>query len=305
MTTTDTPKVRVDETLARYRDLQAQFDRVRDRLRKAEEQKTTVSRRTFDKVRAEYDRELDALRAKMTPLREELESHRSTVEGGLKDANSSLESVEEELAEVVFRHRVGEFSDAELAEKRRSLEARLEDARSRIAEQRRTLDLFDTMREDATPSQPEVVDEPAPPMRATERDYDDAPATRSVESRADTAPRPVPRVDPTTDEHARRPVLRPRAGDAHAPSSAPAEPAAAKPAPRSESKPQPSADFENPHDWIKEMGRDTPAKKPAATAPPAPAARPRISGAPAPSAPTATAVAGKATKRNPARTPSL
>jgi len=156
MTTTDTPGVRVDETLARFRDLQAQFERVRDRLRRAEEQKSTVSRRTFDKVRAEYDRELDALRAKMTPLRDELESHRASVEGGLKDANASLESIEEELAEAIFRNRVGEYTDAELAEKRASLDARLEAARTRIANQRHILDLFDAMKEpESAPSTPE------------------------------------------------------------------------------------------------------------------------------------------------------
>lgn len=254
MTTTDTPSMRVDETLGRFRELQAQFERVRDRLRRAEEQKSTVNRRTFDKVRAEYDRELDALRAQMTPLRQELESHRSTVEGGLKDANASLESLEEELAEVVFRHRVGEFSDTDLTEKRRSIEARLESARTRIDEQRRTLDLFDSMKEpEAAAQQPETIADSPAPEPVSQRE--------SPASADETAP-------------ARRPVLRPRETEAAVP----------KPDARTEAKAPAASDFENPHDWIKEMGRDTvsarrttPAPAPAAPAAP----RPRLGTAPA------------------------
>ncbi len=282
MTTTDTPSVRVDETLARFRELQSQFERVRDRLRKAEEQKTTVSRRTFDKVRAEYDRELDALRAKMTPLREELESHRSSVESNLKDANSALDVLEEELAELVFRHRVGEFSDDELADKRRVVEARLDSARTRISEQRRTLDMFDEMaKTDApAPRAKEPAENPAPSARA---------AAHAAPSRA-PEPAPAPRAEaPRDDDHARRPVLRTKS------EAAPVEPAA----PRNEAPARDNA-FENPHDWIKEMGRDASPGRPAPS--PAPATRPRLGATPAKPA------AGPASKPSPrggARTPSL
>ena len=270
MTMTDTPSVRVDETLGRFRELQAQFERVRDRLRRAEEQKNTVSRRTFDKVRAEYDRELDALRAQMTPLRQELESHRSTVEGGLKDANASLESLEEELAEVVFRHRVGEFSDTDLAEKRRSIEARLESARARIDEQRRTLDLFDSMKEpEVSAPQPEALaDEP-----------------ETVSQRESPAP-----VDETTP--ARRPMLRPRVPEAVAP----------KPEARAEAKAPAATDFENPHDWIKEMGRDAVSARRPTPAPATAAPRPRLGTAPAT---TPSRTAAPARPRSATKSPSL
>jgi hypothetical protein len=291
MTTTDTPSVRVDETLARFRELQAQFERVRDRLRRAEEQKNTVNRRTFDKVRAEYDRELDALRAKMTPLRDELESHRSSIEGGLRDANASLESVEEEMAELVFRHRVGEYSDTDFAEKRRALEARMEGARTRISEQRRTLDLFETV---------EATEKSPPETEAFADDHVSAP--RAPEPRVATAVRrPSAPVDtaPPADEPApvRRPVLRARNLDA--PSAATPTHAGAK----TDARPEKPANegFENPHDWIKEMGRDAaPARRPTPAAAPAPTpTRPRMSSTP-PAGP-----ASRPAQRNPARTPSL
>ncbi len=288
MTTTDTPSVRVDETLARFRELQSQFERVRDRLRRAEEEKTTVSRRTFDKVRAEYDRELDALRAKMTPLRDELESHRSSVENNLKDANASLDVLEEELAEIVFRHKVGEYSDDEMADKRRVVEARLDSARTRISEQRRTLEMFDEMKSTETaPARPEAhAEDPV----ATTRD-----ASRPSPRVAQPAPVAPSRAEVTRDdEHARRPVLRSKPADTPAP--------AEQPAAKAEAKSHEGA-FENPHDWIKEMGRDVIAPRrtptPAAPAATASPARPRVGATPA------TTTAGKLPARGARRMPSL
>ena len=301
--TTDTPSVRVDETLTRFRDLQAQFERVRDRLRRAEEQKSTVSRRTFDKVRAEYDRELDALRAKLTPLRDEIESHRTAVEGGLETANASLETLEEELAEAIFRNRVGEYSDSELAERRAALDARLEATRARIAEQRQTLTLFDAMQEQESP----------PPTR--ENSADDAashetirdasvPNPRNDRPIAPASPRAsMPSRDATPTEAkeeaapSRRPTLSARNLDA-APAARPAEPAVPKADARAAVKTPPETAFENPHDWIKEMGRDSAASR---TAPSADdTLRPRL-GTTAPATPAAT----KSSRPAGSRTPSL
>lgn len=272
MSITGTSNAAVDERLAQLRDLQAQFDRVRERLRRAEEQKGTVTRRTYDKVRAEYDRELDTLRAQMTPLREELESQRQTIEDALKQANGSLESLEEELAEAVFRHRVGEFTDAELADKRRSIDARLDTARARITDQRRTLDMFAKM------EQPTAA--PAAPVDPADIAAEGALAALDVETRPEPAAAPEPLVTETPPA-VRRPVLRTM------PPTAPASPAP----PRRETV-APSNDFENPHDWIKEMGRDNSR----------PAAGPRPGSVAAPPRP---ATSNAAAPRRPMRTPSL
>ncbi len=311
--TTDMTSVRVDETLARFRELQTQFERVRDRLRRAEEQKNTVSRRTFDKVRAEYDRELDALRAKMSPLRDELESHRTSVEGGLKDANASLESIEEELAEVDFRARVGEYSETEIDEKRRQLEVRLADARARISEKRRTLDMFDAMQEPEAPAQPEhYADSPAVSSRET---ITPAPSLRtpaeslrapaeSLRAPAESLRAPLHSDEPIVRDEpqpVRRPVLRAATPETPPPSS---RDEAIAHAPRAEAKvapPAPKGDFENPHDWIKEMGRDnTGTRRLTPTPASATPARPRLGASPAPS--TASPARGVAPA---SRTPSL
>jgi hypothetical protein len=272
MSMTGTTNATVDARLAQLRDLQSQFDRVRERLRRAEEQKGTVTRRTYDKVRAEYDRELDTLRAQMTPLRDELESQRQTIEDALKQANGSLESLEEELAEAVFRHRVGEFTDAELADKRRSIDARLETARARMAEQRRTLDMFGQV------AQPSAPIEPVDPAELA---AEGALAALDVDTRPEPAVQPEPLVT-ETPAAVRRPVLRTM------PPTAPSAPAP----PRRETV-APSNDFENPHDWIKEMGRDN--SRPAATAT-------RPSSVAAPPRP---ATSDASAPRRPMRTPSL
>jgi hypothetical protein len=293
MTPKDTSSAPVDETLARYRELQTEFERLRDRLRRAEEHKSTVSRRTFDKVRAEYDRDLDALRAQMTPLRQELESHRASVENRLRDANTSLDLLEEELAELMFRHRVGEFTEAEFVEKQAALDVRLESGRSRINEHRDTLELFDAMEEqEGAPSRhEEVEEEPVAPRPTTTRTAPRAPA-----------PAPAPRDSGDYREAPalpRRPTLRPQTPDA-APAHAPAP--APKPVAKPEPKAAPAGDFENPHDWIKEMGRDV-APAPKRSAPPATEpARPRL--APTVASAPAKAPAGNAPARA-KRTPSL
>jgi hypothetical protein len=288
MTPKDTANAPVDETLARYRDLQSQFERLRDRLRRAEEHKTTVSRRTFDKVRAEYDRDLDALRAQMTPLRQELESHRASVENRLRDANTSLDLLEEELAELVFRHRVGEYSDEEFEEKQRALDARLESGRSRISEHRNTLELFDAMEDQDAARGEETVDDAVRARATAVRN----PARATTPERQDVSEPISAPVFP------RRPTLRPQTPEAPS-ASAPAP--AARPSAKPEPKAAPAGDFENPHDWIKEMGRDV-APVPKRSAPSTEPARPRL--APSVASTPMKAPAGNAPTRA-KRTPSL
>lgn len=210
---TDTEQSRIDETLSAYRELQSQFERVRDQLRLAEENRHTVNRRIYEKVRAEYDRELDALRAKMSPLRVELETLRAGLEERVREAIVVLASVEDEMAEAAFRHAVGEYTHSTIDEKQRTLESRLEDARASVEALKRTLASLDAMQDaEAAAAPPEdFADEPAA-----------APAA----------------------EASRRPVLR--TADLATPIARPA------PAPRAA-----AADgFENPHDWIDEVGHD-------------------------------------------------
>ncbi len=209
---------RIDETLSAYRELQSQFERVRDRLRLAEENRHTVNRRIYEKVRGEYDRELDSIRAKMSPLRAEMATLRAGLEERVRDARAKLATVEEEQAEAAFRHTVGEYSASVIDEKQQELDARLAAARDAVERFQQTLASLDAVQNaDAADAAPEdLADEPAP-----------APAA----------------------EAPRRPVLKA------------ADLAAAAPAPAAATRTVPAATaaadrFENPHDWVNEVGRD-------------------------------------------------
>ncbi|HET6463587.1 MAG TPA: FHA domain-containing protein [Candidatus Krumholzibacteria bacterium] len=122
---------RIEELLSSYRELQEQFDQVRERLRRAEDHRHTVARRVYDRVRSEYDRELDGIRLRLIPLRDELERVQESLEVQYREAAAALQSVEEELSEATFRHRIGEYPDPTFDEMKRALDAHAEDARSR------------------------------------------------------------------------------------------------------------------------------------------------------------------------------
>src|SRR5512144_1507577 len=96
---------RIEALLATFRELQAQFDLMRGRLRRAEEHRHTVARRIYDRVRSDYDRELDAIRAQLTPLRDELDRVHEALEAQCRETAAAAHAVEEELAEAEFRHR--------------------------------------------------------------------------------------------------------------------------------------------------------------------------------------------------------
>lgn len=160
---------RIEELLSSYRELQAQFDQVRERLRRAEDHRNTVARRIYDRVRSDYDRELDAIRLRLTPLRDELERVQEALEVQHREATAALQSVEEELSEAGFRHRIGEYPDPTFDEMKRALDAHAEDARLRQTSLQATLAAIAIMR-----SPESVADAPAEDMSAETTDQ--APA---------------------------------------------------------------------------------------------------------------------------------
>ena len=209
---TDIEQVRIDEMLMVYRELQSQFDRVRDRLRRADEHKHTVNRRIFDRVRSEYDRELDSIRAKMSPIRDEVDQLQASLEEQLREAAGQLESIEEELSEAKFRHLVGEYISGDFDTVQATLDLRASDARARCEALKSALEAIATMKTPEPNAPPAEVDA-----------FADEPV---AEPTAATPPEPVAEPAP------RRPVLN-AAGLKDS-----------------------LAGFENPQEWLAEMGRD-------------------------------------------------
>jgi hypothetical protein len=233
---------RIDELLGAYRELQSQFDRVLDRLRRAEENKHTVQRRIYDRVAGEYNRELDGLRAKMSPLRDELERVQESLETQCRSANTAIQAVEDELAEADFRHRIGEYEASDFVQLRHSLDARSEEARTRQALFQATLAAIEAMRSPALQPVSNVtpasdVAEPAPDEIALAE-----PEVPVVES---NEPDVVVGVEAAVEE-----VL------AAAPAASTIESAPRRPvlSARSTVAPARVDGFENPQDWISDMG---------------------------------------------------
>jgi hypothetical protein len=225
---TQIESARIDELLAAYRELQSQFDRVLERLRRADEQKHTVQRRIYERVRAEYDRELDSIRARMSPLRDELDRVHETLETEWRGAGSIVQSVEEELAEAEFRHRIGEYEESAFAGLRRTLDTRAGEARSRQALLQTALAAIAAMR------RPDAHDDPAPTVA-------DATAGAETDIVVEATPEPesarVPRADAPEPEPARE----------EAPARRPVLNASNVASKRIDG-------FENPHDWIPDAG---------------------------------------------------
>lgn len=257
---TELEPARIEDLLSAYRELQSQFDLVRERMRRADENKHTVPRRIYDRVRADHDRELDSIRARLTPLRDEMNRLHESLEEQMRDANSAVQAVEEELAEAEFRHRIGEYEESAFADIRQSLDARVLDARSRQKALQATLSAIASMRspESFTATAPEpqelesitaIADEPETTAPASESK--NTPAATEMPAATAT---PVPPAAPEIDPLPRRPVLS-AAGVAQA----------ARP-----------DGFENPTQWITEMGAEVPRSERrvrlSSPVPPAPAA---------------------------------
>ncbi len=139
----------LDELLSSYFELCDRRDVLTDRLHRAETAKDSVSQRIFEKVRSEYEQELESVDSRLGPLKEELESHRRDVETEIEEAEASVREIEDEIAEAEFRFQVGEFDENHRNEIRDAITPRLDKARARRDELRGRLEAFDRRRDGA------------------------------------------------------------------------------------------------------------------------------------------------------------
>jgi len=121
----------LDEKLTSYRELCDRRQALGDRLRKLEESRETVSERIYEKVQGEYREELRKIDGSLEPLKGEIESQRRQVEQEMDALAQAISTLEDELAEADLRHRVGEYTEDQIAEFRRRVQPRLETERER------------------------------------------------------------------------------------------------------------------------------------------------------------------------------
>jgi hypothetical protein len=255
---TELETARIDELLAAFGELQAQFDQVRERLRRADEHRNTVARRIYDRVRSDYDHELDAIRARLTPLRDQLDRVHEALEAQCREMAAVAQTLEEELAEADFRHRIGEYQPVAFDEMRRALGARASDVRARHAAAQSALDAIAaarttgaeggravTVAPDVAPVPPATTSPVVPeelPVPAGPSDEDDWSSLIVDEPPVlDRAPETAPADEIGTGSAAAETVDEPRPV---------VEASDVAPVPRVEG-------FENPRGWVSEIGADS------------------------------------------------
>jgi len=257
---------RIDELLAAYREMQSNFDRVLDRLRRAEENKHTVQRRIYDRVYDEYNRELDSIRARMTPLREELDRVRESIDEQCRDATSSMQSIEDELAEAEFRHRTGEYAHNAFADVRQTLDDRATEVRTRHALLSATLHAIEAMRRPDARNDSPVATVAAPEPEPVTVDVTptgadaEPPAISELDGPAitlDDTPSEPPAIDTAEvfpgDEPGFELQEAPTLATPAVEDATPDRPLLAA---RNVAAAGRGDAFENPHDWISEMAPD-------------------------------------------------
>lgn len=209
----------LQEKLAAYQTLCERRERVANQLRKTESEKESVSSRIYDKVRADYQAELDVITQELEPLKEEIATVRSELETELAGVEEEIRRGEDMITEAGFRHRVGEFDESTLAQATAGIESELKEWRERRAKLEEQLGRLDRRRPSrsadtaATPGAgPEPAPDPAPadavPAGTTPARSAANPA--SPASPADAAPEnpqewfgEIPSSEPTETEPAR------------------------------------------------------------------------------------------------------
>jgi predicted component of type VI protein secretion system len=150
MSNTDTGQspAELEEKLATYRQLVDERETLEARIARAKEERENVSERVFRKVLVGYEEALEAVKRRIGPIEKELDELRRHVAGELKALDAVVEELEDELAEVRFRHRVGEFSDEALAEAESRLHPQVSEARRQRDQLARQLAAMDRRRKD-------------------------------------------------------------------------------------------------------------------------------------------------------------
>lgn len=124
--TTMTPE-KLAEKYSLYKEFDDQRRALEERLRRSDAEKESVNERIYKKVRAEYQKNLEEIEAKLAPLKSEIDEFRRESERELDELEKKIEALDDEHAEVGFRHRVGEFDDRRYQESTKRIKTELDE----------------------------------------------------------------------------------------------------------------------------------------------------------------------------------
>ncbi len=138
----------LETQIARYQELSTQKNAIEGRISRAEAERPSVKDKIFQRVLKEYEKELEILNRDLTPLEKEIDTARSSLENKLKDIDIETADLQDKLDEIAFRHRVGEFSDSQKADKQDPIEIEYEELTQRGIEYVQALEKLETIQID-------------------------------------------------------------------------------------------------------------------------------------------------------------
>jgi pSer/pThr/pTyr-binding forkhead associated (FHA) protein len=117
-------------------------DRFRERLQKMESSRGTVSPAVFERVRRDYAARLEALETEARPLRERAREEYAKLRAFQSDAERSLQEVGLAKEELEFRNSLGEYAEADFANRLAACQQDLSDRKAWAEEIERMRDQF-------------------------------------------------------------------------------------------------------------------------------------------------------------------
>jgi len=131
------------EKLSKYWALHERKEGLERRLERAAAEKATVSERIYERVVADYRRELESVDTTLEPMRAEVAQLREMCEQQRNDIRRAIAELEDELAEADFRRRVGEFTDADVSRIHDDVSPKLGALQRVLSDVDRQIDAFD------------------------------------------------------------------------------------------------------------------------------------------------------------------
>lgn len=166
----------LERKLTVYWNLVEERDAIETRIAAARREKDSVNERIFQRVMSDYEAALEANAAKLDPLKVEIDQLRRQVDLEIGELDAAIQNIEDEIDELRFRQRVGEFDPGHLDERLRPLEPKVDEAKERREVLRAQLKLMDRRKsvpaEAPAPQERPVVatempaEAPAPPPDA-------------------------------------------------------------------------------------------------------------------------------------------
>lgn len=253
---------KLEEKLAQYNKLTALREDLTRRLEKARSEKESVSPKIYDKVIGEYSGKLENVHEQLSPVESELERNKKECEEELPQLAEEIRLLEDELAEAEFRFRVGEYDQNKLTEIQTRLNPDLADRSERQAHFTERLDAINaglindapgdcadksSLKDDADEDEKGYTNEPDDDGAAGGDGTDDGSSSRVTLNSDDP-------LEELTDE----------------PTEKAADTSKDEVETRSDSEsPSESQDksFENPQEWIDELGKAAEESEPKAAPP--------------------------------------